>query len=126
MKDTKVLIKITSAFIVNALIFPFFAQADVLNTKNVGKLTMVVVLSVTAFFVKKLVDRDINKTVMIRKELNTPDRYVEFREGFDSWRVEWHGENIYVFRNGVFSHKMNIATDFIDRKSTRLNSSHHG
>jgi hypothetical protein len=113
MKDTKVLIKIISAFIIVALIFPFSAQADVLNTKNVGKLTMVAVLSVTAFFVKKLVDRDINKTVMIRKELSTPDRYVEFQQGFDSWRVEWHGENIYVFRNGIFSHKMNIATDFM-------------
>jgi hypothetical protein len=111
MKNTKALIKITSAFIVVALIFTFSAQADVLNTKNVGKLTMVAILSVTAFFVKKLVDKDIKKTAKIRKELNTPDRYVEFHEGFDSWRVEWHGEYIYVFRNGVFSHKMNLVTD---------------
>ncbi len=111
MNDAKYLIKIISMIIIIALSFPIHVRADVLNTKNVGKLTMVVILSVTAFLVKKLVNRDIDKTIKVREELGKPDRHIEFHEGFDYWRVEWYGDDVYVFRNDIFSHRMNLTTD---------------
>ena len=111
MNDTKFFIKIISIIVIITLIFPIHVRADVLNTKNVGKLTMVVIISVTAFLVKKLVNRDVNKTIKIREELGKPDRYIEFQEGFDSWRTEWYGDDVYVFRDGIFSHKMKLSAN---------------
>jgi hypothetical protein len=100
-------IKITSVFVIFALMCPLPAKPDTpfVNTKLLGKLTMVAILSVNAFIVKKLVDRDINKTISIHKNLGLPDRVVEYQEGFDHWRIEWYGDYIYTFRNGVFSYK---------------------
>jgi len=107
MTGTLKLVRITSIFIISLFIYPLPARSDdqLLNTKMVGKITMFAILSVTAFIVKKLVDKDVNDTVKIRKNLGTPDRAIDFREGFDQWRIEWHGNYVYAFRNGVFSYK---------------------
>ena len=107
MMKTIKLIKITSIFIIFALICPLPARSDdqFLNKKILGKITMVAILSATAFVVKKLVNKDVRETTKIRKKLGIPDKVIEFQEGFDYWRMEWHGNYVYAFRNGVFAYK---------------------
>jgi len=107
MMKTMKLIKITSIFIIFALICPLPARSNdqFLDTKMIGKITMVAILSINAFIVKKLVNKDIRVTTKIRKNLGIPDKVIEFQEGFDYWRMEWHGNYVYAFRNGVFACK---------------------
>ncbi len=107
MMKTIKLIKITAIFVIFVLICPLPARSDdqFLNKKMLGKITMVAVLSVTSFVVKKLVNRDIRETTKIHKKLGKPDKVIEFQEGFDYWRMEWHGDYVYAFRNGVFAYK---------------------
>ena len=95
--------KILSTFLIIILIFSLSveAQAGFLSTKTAGKLTMVAILTVTAFVVKIMVRKDQKQTVEIHKRLGEPDRVVEFQEGFDHWRLEWYGDRVYVFCNGV-------------------------
>jgi len=104
----KHLIKILSIMMILAMMSQFSAQAKILGTKNVGKITMIASLSIVSFIVKKLVDQDVKETIKLKNELGKPDSYFEFQEGFDNWRIEWHGEFAYVFRNGVFSHKYRL------------------
>jgi hypothetical protein len=94
------LLKITSISVIIAMLFPLSAGAG-LDTKTVGKLTMIAILSVTAFVVKMLVRRDMKAAAELHERPGAPDRSMEFREGFDQWRVEWYEDRIYVFRNGV-------------------------
>jgi len=94
-----------SLFIIMAMLFSSSAKAD---TKTVGKLTMIAILSATAFVVKKLVDRDRKELKELHERFGLPDRSVEFQEGFDHWRVEWYGDHVYIFRNGVL-HKQYSA-----------------
>lgn len=83
------------------IIFMLFAlPTKALDTKTLGKLTMVGILSATAFVVKMLVNRDQGAIDKLRESLGTPDRIIEFQKGFDHWRLEWYGENVYYFRNG--------------------------
>jgi len=101
------LIKITSIFIILALIYPLPARSDdqFLYTKMLGKITMVAILSATAFIVKKLINRDVREMAKIHKNLGPPDKVIEFQEGFDYWRMEWHGNYVYAFRNGVLAYR---------------------
>ncbi len=93
--------KIISIFIIIALAFPVSAEARFLNTKTAGKLTMIAILLATAYVVNMLVNRDRKEAIRLHERLGAPDRSVEFQEGFDHWRVEWYGDKVYTFRNGV-------------------------
>lgn len=95
--------KIISISIILAMVFPLSAGAETpfLDTKMMGKLAMIAVLSVTAIVVKMLVDKDQEEAVRLHKRLGPPDRSIEFQEGFDHWRIEWYGSRVYTFRNGV-------------------------
>jgi hypothetical protein len=103
LMKTGTLLKITSVFMIAAIAFPLSAGARdrLLGTKTTGKLAMIAILSVTAFVIKMLVDRDRKELAGLREELGPPDRAIEYQEGFDHWRVEWYGDRVYVFRNGV-------------------------
>ena len=92
--------KIISISLVTVLVFSLSVEAGVLDTKTVGKLTMITILSAAAFVVKMLINRDRNETIRLHKQLGAPDKSMEFREGFDRWRVEWRGDHAYIFRNG--------------------------
>ena len=95
--------KVICISIIIALVFPLSANAEgqLLGAKTVGKLTMIAILLVTAAIVKILVDRDRKEVTRLHDRLGPPDGSVEFREGFDHWRVEWYGSRVYIFRNGV-------------------------
>ncbi len=81
--------------------FSLSAEGRMLDTKTVGKLTMIAVLSATAYVVRMLINRDQDKTARLREQLGSPDKSIEFQEGFDHLRVEWYGGRAYIFRNGV-------------------------
>ena len=97
--------KILTTLIIIAFIYPLSAKANSPNTKTLGKFAMVGILSITAFMVKKLVDRDNDKTAKVRQNLGTADKVMEFRDGFDQWHTEWHGDFVYTFKNGIFLRK---------------------
>lgn len=93
--------RIISISLITILVFSLSAEAGVLDTKTLGKLAMITILSAAAFVVKMLVNRDKNETIRLHKQLGAPDKSMEFREGFDRWRVEWYGDHAYIFRNGM-------------------------
>ena len=91
------------------IILIFSLSVEALSTKTLGKLTMIAILSATAFVVKILVNRDQNEVAELHKRLGRPDRSIEFQEGFDHWRMEWYGNCAYIFRNGVLYKNTNIS-----------------
>lgn len=103
LMKTETFLRITSVLVIITIAFPLSAGARdrLLGTKTTGKLAMIAILSVAAFVIKMLADRDRKELARLREELGPPDRAIEFQEGFDHWRVEWYGDNVYVFRNGV-------------------------
>ena len=62
---------------------------------------MVAILSGFAILTRYLINRDIRASEKLRAKLGTPDRTIEFERGFDRWRVEWHGDRHYLFRNNI-------------------------
>ena len=48
------------------------------------------------------VDRDEQTVETIHAKLGKPARVVEYERGFDIWRIEWYGNQKYIFRNHVF------------------------
>ena len=108
-------LKITSVLMIITLVFPLSARAEdrFWGTKMVGKLTMIAILSATAFIVRMLVDRDRKEAVRLHERLGSPDSSIEFQEGFDHWRVEWYGNHVYIFRNGV------LYRQHLDRSNRR-------
>jgi hypothetical protein len=103
LMKTETFLRITSVLMIIAIAFPLSAGARdrLLGTKTTGKLAMIAILSVTAFVIKMLIDRDRKELAGLREKLGPPDRAIEFQEGFDHWRVEWYGDRVCVFRNGV-------------------------
>jgi hypothetical protein len=95
--------KIISISIIIIMLFPLSLRAEdrILNTKTKGKLTMVAILSVFALVVKTLASRDQKAVNKLHDSLGAPDKIVEFQRGFDHWRLEWYGEQVYIFRNGI-------------------------
>ena len=95
-----------------AIAFPLSARAGdrLLGTKTTGKLAMIAILSATALIIKMLIDRDRREVAGLRVKLGPPDRAIEYQEGFDHWRVEWYGDNVYVFRNGVLYERIKSKT----------------
>lgn len=101
--------KILVVLIIIAFLCPSSIYANFQHKKMLGKLTMVAILSTTAFVTKKLVNRDIYKTYAIRQSLPKPDKIMEFQDGFDRWQIEWYGDSVYVFKNGIFHYRRNLG-----------------
>ena len=62
---------------------------------------MVAILSGVAFLTRYLVKRDTRASENLRAKLGNPDRAIEIERGFDQWRVQWHGDRRYLFRNSI-------------------------
>lgn len=62
---------------------------------------MIAILSVTAFVVKILCNRDRNEAAELRQRFGEPEKHIEFQDGLDHWRVEWYEGRAYTFRNDV-------------------------
>jgi hypothetical protein len=101
--------KIISTLIIIVLVFPMSAGAEdkLLTTKTAGKLTMIAILLATALVVRMLINRDRKEVAQLHERLGAPDRSMEFQEGFDRWRLEWYGDQVYTLRNGVlYKHRL--------------------
>jgi len=77
-------------------------KVNSVTPKTQGKLGMIAILSGVAILTRYLVKRDIRASENLRTKLGTPDRIDEFGRGFDRWRVQWHGDQHYLFRNNLF------------------------
>jgi len=87
---------------VSLLLMPLSkAQCKFLDRKNRGKLSLVILLTGIAVVTELLVNFDHKNVEKLHAKLGQPDKSVEFRKGFDRFRIEWYGEKKYVFRNGV-------------------------
>jgi hypothetical protein len=94
--------RVISLILLIFFVYPVSSEAgDLLSAKTAGKLTMVAILLTTAFIFKLLVRRDMEETQRIYETLGKPDKSVEFREGFNLWRIDWYGDDVYIFRNGI-------------------------
>ena len=105
--------KIIGCIIITSLLFAIAPKTHSVTPKTRGKLGMVAILSGVAILTRYLVKRDIHATEKLRAELGAPDRTIEFERGFDQWRLQWHAERQYLFRNNLLFKitKRNIAND---------------
>lgn len=71
---------------------------------------MVAILSGVAILTRYLVKRDTRASEKLRAKLGEPDRAIEFERGFDQWRVQWHGDRRYLFRNSILYKTSNRNT----------------
>jgi len=81
------------------------ANAQLIDTKMQGKLSLVILLTGLAVLTKMLVNNDKKEVDELHSMLGPPDRVMEFQKGFDTWRIEWYGERGYLFRNEVLQNK---------------------
>lgn len=81
------------------------AQAQLLDAKTQGKLSLLILLAGIAVLTRMLINSDKKKIEKLHSRLGPPDRIVEFQKGFDNWRIEWYGEKGYPFRNGVLQNE---------------------
>ena len=81
------------------------ADAQLIDTKMQGKLSLVILLTGLAVLTKMLVNNDKKEVEELHSILGPPDRVMEFQKGFDIWRIEWYGEKGYLFRNEVLQNK---------------------
>ena len=74
---------------------------------------MVAILSGVAILTRYLVKRDARAAEKLRAALGAPDRTIEFERGFDHWRLQWHDDRRYLFRNNLLYKitKRNTAND---------------
>ena len=102
MPNLEMFLKIISISMIIIMVFPLSVSAEdrFLDTKMVGKLTMIAILSAVTVVVKMLVDRDRGEAAILREKLGLPDSSIQFQKGFDHWQVEWYKNNVYIFRNG--------------------------
>lgn len=85
------------------------STAHSITVKTRGKLALAAILSGIAILTKYLVDRDEQTVETLHAKLGKPDRIVDFERGFDLWRIEWYGNQKYIFRNQVFQRM--VASD---------------
>ena len=73
--------------------------AEGISRKLRGKIVLGVILSGVAYTTHALIKHDRQATEKLRHRLGLPERVVHFERGFDLWRIEYYGEQHYIFRN---------------------------
>ena len=105
--------KMVCIIIICGIIFVPLTKADaqLIDTKMQGKLSLVILLTGLAVLTKMLVNNDKKEVEELHSVLGPPDRVIEFQKGFDTWRIEWYGEKGYLFRNEVLQNKRLLGKD---------------
>ena len=93
--------KIIGYVLITSLLVAIAPKANSVTPKAQGKLGMIAILSGVAILTRYLVKRDIRASENLRTKLGPPDRIDEYERGFDRWRVQWHGDQHYLFRNNL-------------------------
>lgn len=94
--------KFTCYLLLFVFLLTSISTAHSISVKTRGKLTLAAILFGIAVLTKHLVDRDKQTVEALHAKLGEPDRIVEYERGFDVWRIEWYGNQKYIFRNHVF------------------------
>lgn len=93
--------KFTCYLVAIVLLLSPISTAHSISVKTQGKLALVAILGGVAILTKYLVGRDQKAVKGLHAKLGPPERVTKFERGFDQWRVEWYGNQRYVFRNNV-------------------------
>ena len=99
--------KFTCYLVVVALLLAPTSNAHGISVKTQGKLALVAILGSVAILTKHLVGRDQQVVKALHAKLGPPERVTKFDRGFDRWRIEWYGNQRYVFRNNVLQKEAN-------------------
>ena len=102
------------------LITTLTPTAEGISVKLRGKIALGGILSGLACVTYALVTRDKRATKKLQLHLGPPDRVVQFERGFDRWRIDYHGEQCYLFRNNLFIETVpcvNLPSDFSNRRT---------
>lgn len=99
--------KLTCYLVVVVLLLSPLSTAHSISVKTQGKLALVVILGGIAILTKYLVRRDQQAVEALHAKLGPPERVIEFERGFDRWRIEWHGNQRYLFRNDILQKETN-------------------
>ena len=94
--------KIYAFVLIVCLLVGLTPTAESISVKLRGKIVLGGILSGLAYGTYALVTRDKRKTEKLQLHLGAPDRVVEFERGFDRWRINYYGEQCYLFRNNLF------------------------
>ena len=76
--------------------------AESVSVKLRGKIALGGILSGLAYVTYALVTRDKRAAEKLQLHLGPPDRVIQFERGFDRWRINYHREQCYLFRNNLF------------------------
>ena len=93
--------KLICYLVVIALLLSPISTAHGVSAKTQGKLALVAILGGVAILTRYLVGRDQQAAKALHAKLGPPERVIEFERGFDRWRIEWYGNQRYIFQNNV-------------------------
>ena len=116
--------KICAFVLILCLICGLTPTAESVSVKLRGKIALGGILSGLAYVTYALVTHDKRAAEKVKRHLGPPDRVIQFERGFDRWRINYYGEQCYLFRNNLFIKTVpcgSLQSDFlIDRPSHRL------
>ena len=94
--------KVCAFVLIVCLISGLTPTAESISVKLRGKIALGGILSGLAYATYALVTRDKRAMEKLQLHLGPPDRVIQFERGFDRWRVNYYGEQCYLFRNNLF------------------------
>ena len=94
--------KVCAFVLIVCLISGLTPTAESVSVKLRGKLALGGILSGLAYATYTLVKRDKRAVEQLQLHLGPPDRVIQFERGFDRWRVNYYGQQCYLFRNNLF------------------------
>ena len=94
--------KVCAFVLIVCLMSGLTPTAESVSVKLRGKIALGGILSGLAYVTYALVTRDKRAAEKLQLHLGPPDRVIQFERGFDRWRINYHGEQCYLFRNNLF------------------------
>lgn len=94
--------KVCAFVLIVCLISGVTPTAESVSVKLRGKIVLGGILSGLACVTYALVTRDKRAVEQLQLHLGPPDHVIQFERGFDRWRVNYYGEQCYLFRNNLF------------------------
>ena len=113
--------KICAFVLIVCLIWGLTPIAESISVKLRGKVALGGILSGLAYVTYALVTRDRRAAERLKVHLGPPDRVIQFERGFDRWRVNYYGEQCYLFRNNRLIGEKPLKASFsIDAAPAKL------
>ena len=110
--------KVCAFVLIVCLISGLTPTAESVSVKLKGKIVLGGILSGLACATYALITRDKRATEKLQLHLGPPDRVIQFERGFDRWRINYYGEQCYLFRNNLFIETVpctSLQSGFSDR-----------